>query len=96
MPLLNNQLPWQGIGTTVALVLVALAFAVVGYAEWSSEAAFDRFLNASKPSGSDPHQPGEPLTPIQPHESRPAAASILTQNESERTQPPVWPHLCTP
>jgi len=85
MPLFNNQLTWQGIGTTVALIFVALAFAVVGHAEWSSEAAFDQFLNASKPSASDPNQSGEPLTPIesrkgrtscyQSKEPRPAAAS---------------------
>ena len=84
MPLFNNQLLWQGIGTTVALIFVALAFAVVGHAEWSSEAAFDQFLNASKPSASDPNQSGEPLTAIQSKGrkscyqskgSRPAAAS---------------------
>jgi hypothetical protein len=85
MPPFNNQLHWQGIVATTALILVALAFAVVGYAEWSSEAAFDQFLNASTPSGFDPHQSGEPLTPIQSpkgrtscYESkgaRPAAAS---------------------
>jgi hypothetical protein len=64
MPLFNNQLTWQGIGATVALILVALAFAVIGYAEWSSEAAFDQFLNASKPSLSDPNQSGEkPISP---------------------------------
>jgi hypothetical protein len=40
-------------GATVALILVALAFAVVGHAKWSSEAAFGKFLNASKPSQSD-------------------------------------------
>jgi hypothetical protein len=63
MSLFNNQLHWQEIGATMALILVALAFAVVGYAEWSSKAAFDQFLNASEPSGSDPHQSVEPLTP---------------------------------
>jgi hypothetical protein len=54
MPLFNDRLGWQGIGTIVALILVALAFAVVGYAEWSSEAAFDQFLNASKAAASEP------------------------------------------
>jgi hypothetical protein len=49
MRVFNNQLTWDVMGATVALMLVALAFAVVCYAEWSSEAAFDEFLNASKP-----------------------------------------------
>ena len=85
MPPFNNQLHWQGIVATTALILVALAFAVVGYAEWSSEAAFDQFLNASTPSESDLHQSGEPSTPIQSPKgrtscyqskgARPAAAS---------------------
>ena len=61
---------------TTALILVALAFAVVGYAEWSSEAAFDQFLNASTPSGSDPHQSGEPLTPIQSPKDERAATRV--------------------
>ena len=42
MPLFNSQFGWRGIGTTLAvelLTLLALAFAVVGYAEWSSNAA---------------------------------------------------------
>ena len=64
MRVFNNQLTWDVMGATVALMLVALAFAVVCYAEWSSEAAFDEFLNASKPSQSGSIQPGE--TPISP------------------------------
>ena len=85
MSVFNNQLHWQGIGATMALILVALAFAVVGYAEWSSKAAFDQLLSASEPSGSDPDQSVEPLTPIQSPKgptscyqskgARPAAAS---------------------
>ena len=63
MPLFS-QLTWNGMGATVALILVALVFAAVGYAEWSSEAAFDEFLNTSRPSLSDPNQSGE--TPISP------------------------------
>ena len=42
MPLFNSQFGWRGIGGTVVvelLILLALAFAVVGYVEWSSDAA---------------------------------------------------------
>ena len=67
MRVFNNQLTCAVMGATVALMLVALAFAVVGYSEWSSEAAFDEFLNASKPSQSGSIQSGE--TPI-PHQGQ--------------------------
>jgi hypothetical protein len=53
MPLFNSQIPWRGIGTTVVvelLVLLALAFAVVRYVEWSSDVALTEFMSASKPS----------------------------------------------
>ena len=46
MPLFNSQIGWSGIGTTVVvelLILLALAFAVVGYVEWSSDAAVSHF-----------------------------------------------------
>ena len=41
MPLFNSQFGWPEIGTTAVvelLILLALAFAVVGYVEWSSDA----------------------------------------------------------
>jgi hypothetical protein len=44
------------IGTTVAvdvLILVALAFAVVGYVEWSSDSAWSEYMSAAKLSASD-------------------------------------------
>jgi hypothetical protein len=53
MPLFN-KIDWLGIGRTVvveALILIALAFAVVRYVEWSSDAAFAEFINATKASG---------------------------------------------
>ena len=52
MPLSNSR----AIGTTVAvdlLIVVALAFAVVGYVEWSSDAAWSEFKSAAKLSASD-------------------------------------------
>ena len=58
MPLFNSQIHWQGIGTTVAVVLLTLltlAFAVVGYVEWSSNAAVAEFMSATKSSASDPN-----------------------------------------
>ena len=51
MPLFNSQFGWPGIGTTAVvelLILLALAFAVVGYVEWSSDAAVAEFMSATK------------------------------------------------
>ena len=73
MPLFNSQIRWRGIGTTVVvelLVLLALAFAVVGYVEWSSNAALAEFMSATNPSASDPNHSGEFSTPIQPLKGR--------------------------
>ena len=58
----NSQIHWQGFGTTVAvglLTLLALAFAVVSYVEWSSNKAVAEFMRASDPnrSASAPVQP---------------------------------------
>ena len=53
MPLFNSQIHWQGIGTTVAVVLLtvlALAFAIVGYVEWSSNTAVAEFMSATESS----------------------------------------------
>ena len=68
MPLLNSQIHWWGIGTTVAgvlLTLFALAFAVVSYVEWSSNAAIAEFMSATKSSASDPNHSNESPAPIQ-------------------------------
>jgi hypothetical protein len=73
MPLFNNQIHWRKIGTTVVvelLVLLALAFAVVRYVEWSSDAAQAEFMSATKPSASDPNQSGEFSTASQPLKGR--------------------------
>jgi hypothetical protein len=48
MPLFNSQIRRREIATTVVvevLILVALAFAVVRYVEWSSDAAMAEFLS---------------------------------------------------
>jgi hypothetical protein len=68
MPLFNSQIHWRGIGTTVAVVLLtllALAFAVVGYVEWSSNAAVAEFMSATGSSASDPSHSNESPAPIQ-------------------------------
>jgi hypothetical protein len=73
MPLFNSQIHWRGIGTTVVvelLVLLALAFAVVRYVEWSSDAAQAEFMSATKPSASDPNHSGEFSTATQPLKGR--------------------------
>jgi hypothetical protein len=68
MPLFKSQIRWRGIATTVVvevLILLALAFAVVRYVEWSSDAALAEFTSAAKPSASDPKHSGEFSSPIQ-------------------------------
>ena len=57
MPLFISQIRWRGIATTVVVelfILLALAFAVVRYLEWSSNAAVAEFMSAAEPSASDP------------------------------------------
>ncbi len=70
MPLFNSQnqnvrgIRWRGIVATVmveVLVLLGLAFAVVGYVEWSSDAAVAEFMSAIK--SSDPNHSSEFSTP---------------------------------
>jgi hypothetical protein len=79
MPLFNSQQQhdrgtrWLLIAATVVvelLVLLALAFVVVRYVEWSSDAAQAEFMSATKPSASDPNHSGEFSTPIQPIKGR--------------------------
>jgi hypothetical protein len=56
----NRGISWSGIiGTLLVqiLVLLALAFAVVRYLEWSSETNQAK-LSATKPSASDPNHSG--------------------------------------
>ena len=68
MPLLNSQFGWRRIGSTVVvelLILLALAFAVVGYVEWSSDAAVAQFSSATNSSASDPNYSNEPSAPDQ-------------------------------
>jgi hypothetical protein len=68
MPLFNSQIHWQGIGTTVAVVLLtllALAFAAVSYVEWSSNTAVAEFMSAAESSASDPNHSNESPAPIQ-------------------------------
>ena len=68
MPLFNSQIHWRGIGATVAVVLLtslALAFAVVSYVEWSSNAAVAEFMSAAEASASDPNHSNKSPAPIQ-------------------------------
>ena len=62
----NRGISWSGIiGTLLVqiLVLLALAFAVVRYLEWSSETNQAEFMSATRPSASDPNHSGAaPLT----------------------------------
>jgi hypothetical protein len=67
MPSFNSQrqitrgISWSGIiGTLLVqiLVLLALAFAVVHYLEWSSDANQAELMSATQPSASDPDHSG--------------------------------------
>ena len=68
MPLFNSQVLWRGIGITLLvglLTLLALAIAVVGHVEWSSNAAVAEFMSATEASASDPNHSNESPAPIQ-------------------------------
>jgi hypothetical protein len=61
MPLINSQ----GIGTPVELLaVVAIAFAIVGYVEWSSSAGIAEFMSATKSSASDQSGNGPTGCPV--------------------------------
>ena len=64
MPSFNSQIDWQGTGTIVVvelLTVLALAFAIVSYVEWSSNAAVGEFKGGTESSASDPnHSNGSP------------------------------------
>ena len=58
MPI-STQFAWRKTGATVdveLLTVVALGFAVVGYVEWSSDAALNKFMSANRSSVSEPDQ----------------------------------------
>ena len=69
MPLFNSQIHWRGMGSTVVvelLTLLALAFAVVGYVEWSSNAACrGRVYERDRVMASDPNHSNESPAQIQ-------------------------------
>jgi hypothetical protein len=73
MPLFESQQQngrgnrWLGMVTTVVVdffVLLALAFTVVRYVEWSSAAAQAEFMSAARSSASDRNHSGEFSTSI--------------------------------
>ena len=53
MPLFDS--PLTAVGVALPTV-VALAFVVTGYVEWSSDTALAEFMGAATVSASDPHQ----------------------------------------
>lgn len=74
MPLSGNQIPekrgidWQAIVRILlvqVLVLLALSGAIVGYLNWSSDAAWKEFTGAGKPSAADPMHHSQFSTPVQ-------------------------------
>ena len=70
MPLFDSR----GLGTTVVvmelLAFLALAFAAIGYVDWSSDAAFAELTTATTSSASDPNYSEESSTPVRPNNGR--------------------------
>ncbi|MET0677915.1 MAG: hypothetical protein ABW175_19115 [Bradyrhizobium sp.] len=61
MRLFDSDMHWQGLGTITVvalLTLLTLAFAVVSYAEWSSDDDVTRFASVTS-LASHPHRPGD-------------------------------------
>jgi hypothetical protein len=59
MPRFNSQIDWQAISATAVAelaTLLALAFAVVGYIQWSSNAEVAEFMSTIESPASDPSQ----------------------------------------
>ena len=64
----NRRIDWPGIFRTSLvqiLVLLALAGAIAGYLNWSSDAAWTEFLAASKSLVPDPKQQPQFSVPVQ-------------------------------
>jgi hypothetical protein len=64
----NSQIHWQEFGTAVAvelLTLLAPAFAIASYVEWSSNKAVAEFISAS-----DPNRCARSSAPVQPDNGR--------------------------
>jgi hypothetical protein len=64
----NRGIDWLGIVRTLlvqVLVLLALSVAVIGYLNWSSDAAWSDFIAASKASALEPKHRQHSAVPIQ-------------------------------
>jgi hypothetical protein len=62
MPLFSSQIHRREMGATVVvelLTLLALALAIVSYAEWSSNVAVATLMGATESSASDPNHSNE-------------------------------------
>jgi hypothetical protein len=63
----NRGIDWKAVARTFlfqVLVLLALAVAFVGYINWSSDAAFEEFVAASKPAAPDSNSHLPSATPV--------------------------------
>jgi hypothetical protein len=63
----NRGIDWPAIARTLlvqVLVLLALSGAVIGYLNWSSDVAWQEFIEASKPSLPDPSHHPQSSTPV--------------------------------
>jgi hypothetical protein len=63
----NRGINWPAIARTLlvqVLVLLALSGAAMVYLNWSSDAAWQEFIEASTPSVSDPNHHAQSSTPV--------------------------------
>ncbi|KRR19787.1 hypothetical protein [Bradyrhizobium retamae] len=73
MPLFNDHIHWQGMGTIVVVglfTLFALTFAVVSYVKWSSNADVAEFISTTESSASDPNHSNESAAQNPPAKGR--------------------------
>jgi hypothetical protein len=69
----HRGIDWAAIFRTLlvqVVVLVALAGAFVGYINWSSDAVFAEFIEASQPSLRESAKPPAPAIPVQTAKSK--------------------------
>jgi hypothetical protein len=63
----NRRIDWSAVVRILLLqilILLTISSAIIGYLDWSSEAAWADFIAAGRPSVSDPGPRSESRTPV--------------------------------
>ena len=74
---MNRNIDWLGVVRTLlvqVLVLLALAGAVAGYLNWSSDVALQQFISADQPAVSGPNHHPHSVVPVQTVKSKAVCA----------------------